>query len=250
MDWSYESWKSGEPYSWGGAARGDTVWDSTDYHVDLGCGTVKKGRIGIDRYAAPGVNIVMDLDTLAVHALAPRPNADAVELVEGKLRFHSPDRPPSAGDPWLDYPTSDADLFDISHGMRKLPFDDSSIESIISHHALEHIGEGFIPLMDEIYRVLKPDGLFYGITPLFPSYSAVQDPDHCRYFMVGTFDSFCGHLGDENNPTGSWLDSFSVPYTKARFLKVHEDHTGPVPVEHQWTPHDVRELRVALKAVK
>jgi SAM-dependent methyltransferase len=223
MDWSYDSWPSGEPYDWGGAGRGETKWDAMDYHVDLGCGTLKKGRIGIDRFAAPGVNIVMDLDKLRVLSVAPGVGLDA---------------PAPEGVPHV---------ATLSMG---LPFEDSSIESIITHHCLEHIGGGFIPLMDEIYRVLKPDGIFRGIVPLFPSHSAVADPDHKRYFMVGTFTSFCGHLGDENNPTGSWLDSFSVPYTKARFEMLHEDHTGPVPVHQQWTSDDVRELRVAMRAVK
>lgn len=222
MDWSYESWKSGEPYDWKGAGRGDTIWDAMDYHVDLGCGTVKKGRIGIDRYPAPGVNVIMDLNRLRVFGMAEEPNTDA-----DHQSYHQ--------DGFMD---------------AGLPFKDSSVESIITHHAMEHISDGFIPLVDDIYRVLKPGGIFMLIVPLFPSYSAVADPDHKRYFMVGTMDSFCGHLGDENNPSGSWLDSFSVPYTSARFEKLHEDHTGPVPADKQWTPDDVRELRVVLKAVK
>jgi SAM-dependent methyltransferase len=200
-----------------------------DPHLDIGCGTVKKGRIGIDRYPAPGVNVVMDLNTLGVGAIANEPNQDAVEYDNG---------PAWAG----------GDELSTARG---LPFPDSSIESAISHHALEHIGDGFIPLMDEVYRVLKPGGVFRIIVPLFPSYSAVSDPDHRRYFMEGTFDAFCGHLGDDNNPTGCWLDSFSVPYTKARFERVHQDMTAPtMDPAKQWTPDDVRELRVALRAVK
>lgn len=220
ISWKYDDWPSGEPYNWGTAGRGDTIYDATDWHVDLGCGTVKKGRIGIDHYVAPGVNVVMDLDLLIVQGLPTEPGADA-SLLEPGARTHG-----------------------------RLPFADDSIESIISHHCLEHIGEGFLPLVDEVFRVIKPGGIFYPITPLFPSHSAVADPDHKRNFMDGTWDSFCGHLGDENNPTGCWLDSFSVPYTKARFEKLHEAMTKPSEPDKQWTREDAREIRVALRAIK
>lgn len=185
---------------WTGAARGDSRYDQIDFHVDLGCGRAKKGRIGVDRYASEGVDHVIDLN-----------------------------------DGWL-------------------PFDDSSIESIVSHHALEHIGDGFIPLIDECYRVLQPGGIFRAMVPLFPSWSAVSDPDHKRYFMAeedgwNTFDSFCGTPGD--TPQNCWLASFSVPYTKARFEKLEQTTTprSPDPAVW-WTSADVRELRVAMRAMK
>lgn len=220
MDWSYDAWPSGEPYDWGGAARGMGGYAQRDFHVDLGCGTVKKGRIGIDRYPAPGVNVVMDLNTGVVLGLPEVPGADA----------HYEDVP--------------------LERKRGLPFEDSSIESVISHHCLEHVGDGFIPLVDEVYRVLKPGGLFYAITPLFPSRTAVEDPDHRRFFMEGTWDAFCGHLGSADNPTGCWCDSFSVPYTKARFTMLNKEFSPRVAPDQQWGEHDAREIRAAMEAVK
>jgi SAM-dependent methyltransferase len=221
MDWSYDSWPSGEPYQWGDAARGTSAWDSYDFHVDLGCGTVKKGRIGIDRHPAPGVNIVMDLDCLGIYGVALEPGTDAVPVAQ------IPDADPHSR------------LF-----KRGLPFEDGSIKSIISHHCLEHIGEGFIPLIDEVYRVLENGGIFRAITPLFPSRTAVEDPDHWRYFMAGTWDAFCGF------PDNHWSESFSVPYTKARFELVDKDMSPPVSPELQWGDDDAREIRVALRARK
>lgn len=198
--WQYDAWPSRAGEWEGGPLRGPSEWDHLDFHVDLGCGRLPKGRIGVDRFEAPGVDVVMNLD--------------------------------------------DPDLC--------LPFPDSSIESIISHHFFEHVGDGFIPLVDEIYRVLVPGGILRAITPLFPSWSAVSDPDHRRYFLAddghSTWDVFCGTPGD--GPENCWLSSFSVPYTQARFEKVHQDFTPPVLAEHRWTAHDARELRVALRAVK
>lgn len=214
MDWNYESWESGEPYNWGGAERGPHPYDNIDFHVDLGCGAgVKKGRIGIDRFFAPGVNIVMDLNKLVVFAEAGEVNGDAPR----------------------DHQT-------VSYG---LPFDDDSIESIVSHHCLEHIGDGFLKLIEEIYRVLKPGGIFRAITPLFPSRAAVDDPTHVRYFTETTWE-FCGGKPGETH----WMESFSVPYTTARFEKVHQDVTAMLPPDRRWTDVDAREIRVALKANK
>jgi SAM-dependent methyltransferase len=231
-DFSYDAWPSGEPYDWQGAGRGHTVWDAMDYHLDLGAGRAKKARIGIDRYAAPGINIVMNLDTLAVHSLAAAPGEDAPEptMVVPTSPLGTPAVPP--------WPIP----FTLSWG---LPFADNSIESVLSHHALEHVSN-LIPLVDEVYRVLKPGGIFYAITPLFPSASAVSDADHRRYFMETTWDAFCGTPGD--TPQNCWLASFSVPYTRARFSKLHQDMTAPTPPHLQWTKDDARELRVAMRA--
>ena len=217
----YDRWPSGAPYDWRGATRGDSPWDNLDFHVDLGCGNHKKARIGVDVFPAPGVNVLCDLERLATFAVAAAPGEDAVA---------SSDDP----DP-------------IHEGA--LPFADSSIQSIVAHHCLEHIGAGFIPLMDECWRVLEPGGYFRIIVPLFPSWSALVDPDHTRFFVgdteKSTFDYFCG------TAEHCWMEDFAVPYTQARFQKVDQAITqlSPSP-EDWWTARDAREMRVALKAVK
>lgn len=240
MDWDYESWASGEPYEWGGAARGMSAWDSYDFHVDLGCGTVKKGRIGIDKFPAPGVNIVMDLDTLDVYGITPGPNGDAAHICRNdEIIFQTPNQ--HAGQHlWK----PDDPVRFVTH--RGLPFEDSSIKSIVSHHCLEHIGPGFLALIAEVYRVLEPDGIFRAITPLFPSRSAVDDPTHVRWFTESTWEFCCGKPGKG----GHWMESFSVPYTTARFEKVDQDVTEMFPPHQRWTDVDAREIRVALKANK
>jgi SAM-dependent methyltransferase len=213
IDWSYAAWPSGEPYAWGESARVHPD-DRLDFHVDLGCGKLKKGRIGVDHRWAEGVNVVADLDRL--------------ETLAGPLR---------AGWPAV----TDPSAADRHAG---LPFPDHSIESIVSHHCLEHIGAGFLALMDDCWRVLAPGAPFRIIVPLFPSTTAVEDPDHKRWFMERTFDSFCG------TPEHIWCESFSVPYTRARFELTHRDATQPTPPPARWTDADRRELRLTLRAVK
>jgi len=216
----YDEWPSGAPYDWGGAVRGDSVHDNLDFHVDLGCGTIKKGRIGVDRFPAPGVNVVCDLERLETYAVADGPGQDA-------------------------QPEPDAGPL----GRGALPFADGSIRSIVTHHCLEHIGAGLVALMDECWRVLAAGAHLRIVVPLFPSWSAVVDPDHRRFFVAdhekSTFDYFCGSTDH------CWMEDFAVPYTVARFEKVAQDLTprSPSPADW-WTPADARELRTTLRAVK
>jgi SAM-dependent methyltransferase len=217
--WRYEQLESKAPYDWSPATRGDREYDQLDFHLDLGCGTVPKARLGIDRFLAPGVDLAIDLERLC-------------PAEQSENSWHQPTvdlyRAMGVDGPLIRRPM--------------LPFPDDSIESIISHHCLEHIRDGFVPLMDECHRVLKPGGIFRIIVPLFPSYSAVADPDHKRYFLEGVFETFCGTSGGEH-----WMESFSVPYTKSRFQMLDEDTSPPTIDIDQWRPNDAREMRVALR---
>lgn len=219
MWWEYDELQPRGPYDWSPAVRGENEWDTIDFHLDLGCGTVPKARLGIDRHLAPGVDLCIDLERLVPANLtrAQGFNHDRTEDLYAEFK-------PGMGE-------------------RGLPFPDSSIESIVSHHCLEHIDASFIPLMDEVYRVLKPGGVLRAIVPLFPSKAAVEDPDHKRYFMEETFETFCGAEDGSH-----WHESFSVPYTSCRFEMVHKDITARLedPAEW-WGPEDVREIRVALR---
>jgi SAM-dependent methyltransferase len=125
----------------------------------------------------------------------------------------------------------------------RMPFPTGSIESIISHHCLEHIGPGFIRLMGECHRILKPGGIFRIVVPLFPSHAAITDPDHVRMFTPESFKVFCG---DEQG--NSWMESFSTPYSSARFKETNVDYT-PRPDDPRvwWTDEDARELRITLQ---
>ncbi len=92
---------------------------------------------------------------------------------------------------------------------KKLPFKDNSIEEIICYHTLEHI-KNFIPLMEEIYRILKNDGIIHIKVPYFCYSGAFQDPTHVRFFTLKTFDYF-----DENSKLNY--------YSKARFKIIKKE---------------------------
>jgi SAM-dependent methyltransferase len=59
-----------------------------------------------------------------------------------------------------------------------------------------------IGLFDEIYRVLKPDGLFYAHVPCYPDRAIFQDPQHVSFwtdetphYFSGDYYGFHGHYG-------------------------------------------------------
>lgn len=81
-----------------------------------------------------------------------------------------------------------------------LPFEDSTFDSISAYDFLEHIPRlvidnnksrfPFIDFMNEAYRVLKPNGVFYAITPYYPRNEAFVDPTHVNIISKNTYEYF------------------------------------------------------------
>ncbi len=86
--------------------------------------------------------------------------------------------------------------------LQGIPYGDSYFDSVSAYDFLEHVPRilavdsetklPFVLLMDEIWRVLKPNGLFYAQTPAYPHASAFQDPTHVNIITEGTHKYFCG----------------------------------------------------------
>jgi GT2 family glycosyltransferase len=65
----------------------------------------------------------------------------------------------------------------------ELPYPDSSVDGVRAYDFLEHIPRGLvIEVIEEIYRVLKPDGIFEAFTPSTDGRGAWQDPTHVSYW--------------------------------------------------------------------
>jgi len=81
-----------------------------------------------------------------------------------------------------------------------LPFPDSTFDSVSAYDFLEHVPRTatidntgvfpFIHVMNEIYRVLKPGGMFHGITPGYPRSEAFVDPTHVNFITKKTHTYF------------------------------------------------------------
>ena len=82
-----------------------------------------------------------------------------------------------------------------------LPFQDNYFDSISAYDFIEHIPRilniknniefPVINLMNEVYRVLKPGGKFYCITPYYPKMSSFVDPTHVNVITPKTHYYFC-----------------------------------------------------------
>jgi len=69
---------------------------------------------------------------------------------------------------------------DVTEG---LPYPDNSVDMVRAHDFLEHIPIGkTIGVMNEIWRVLKPGGLFDSFTPSTDGRGAFQDPTHMSFW--------------------------------------------------------------------
>lgn len=75
-----------------------------------------------------------------------------------------------------------------------LPYDDNTFDKIMASQVLEHISN-FMPLMNELHRILKKDGVLEVWVPYYKDVNAFDDPTHVRYFGTKSFKYF-----DPSNP--------------------------------------------------
>ena len=74
------------------------------------------------------------------------------------------------------------------------PFKDDCIDEIHLYHVLEHL-DNPIEKMEELHRVLKPNGMLYVRVPHFSSLYAFTDMTHKRPFGLESFDIFRPDFG-------------------------------------------------------
>ncbi|NCC04700.1 MAG: class I SAM-dependent methyltransferase [Proteobacteria bacterium] len=98
---------------------------------------------------------------------------------------------------------TDADLICLL-GFDPLPFDDGTVDEVVCRDFLEHIPKAVflesrgrlhypvMHLLDEIWRVLRPGGMFRSWTPMFPHPEVFQDPTHLSAWTIKSMDYFCG----------------------------------------------------------
>jgi len=89
---------------------------------------------------------------------------------------------------WKDLVTLDLEpIADVVHDLNTLPlpFKDQQFAEIHAYDVLEHTGRQgdwrfFFDQWAEFYRILEPDGFFFGIVPYYTSLWAWGDPSHTR----------------------------------------------------------------------
>ena len=82
---------------------------------------------------------------------------------------------------------------DLNHG---IPLPSNTVDEVIAIDVLEHL-QDVVAAMDEIHRVLVPNGLAVIQVPLAGTYNHITDPTHVRGFGMDSFDFF-----DDAKPLG------------------------------------------------
>lgn len=100
---------------------------------------------------------------------------------------------------------------DVAEG---LPYPDSSVDRVRAVDFLEHIPIGkTVGVLEEIWRVLKPDGIFEHFTPSTDGRGAFQDPTHVSFWNINSWayymdDTYRDLYGIKAKFTGQLQDVF------------------------------------------
>ena len=141
-----------------------SIWDKNQQgvRIDLGCGEQKsRGFIGVDFREAPGVDVVQDLTKFPWTAI---PDEVAFMVVASHVLEHiNPDSP----SPQL------KGLIDLL--LKKKTITKAEVEEFVGEY--DYLG-GFVRFMDEVWRILKPEGQFAFVVPYGGNHSYFQDPTH------------------------------------------------------------------------
>jgi len=78
----------------------------------------------------------------------------------------------------------------------KIPLEDSSVSEIKAYHVLEHISDGFFPMMVELYRIAKNGCILDIQVPHHRSEIWYGDPTHCRFITVDNMRLFNKNYND------------------------------------------------------
>lgn len=108
-----------------------------------------------------------------------------------------------------------------------LPFEDNTVDEVIAHHVLEHLGDGYFHVLKELYRVCKNGALIDIRVPHPRHYTFLDDPTHKRAITVNglrlfskKYNDFCKEQGNPSSRLGHF---YNVDFEIYKSLEVPED---------------------------
>jgi SAM-dependent methyltransferase len=93
----------------------------------------------------------------------------------------------------------DAGIYKADLVVEPIPFPDESFDFVTAHDFLEHVPRliycpqrrnAFVEVMNEVWRVMKPGGVFLSFTPAYPQPAAFRDPTHVNIITDETFPAY------------------------------------------------------------
>jgi SAM-dependent methyltransferase len=103
---------------------------------------------------------------------------------------------------------------EVVHDLNKFPWPlkKNEFDEVLARHVLEHL-DNIIKVMDEIGRILKPNGIIKIWVPYFSHVGAVWDLTHKHFFTLNTFDYW-----DKSTREGSVLN-YEIGRTRFKIIK-------------------------------
>jgi ubiquinone/menaquinone biosynthesis C-methylase UbiE len=147
-----------------------------------------------------------------------------------------------------------------------LPFPDNSVDEIVAHHVLEHLGEGFFHFMQEMYRVCEDGAIIDVVVPHHRHEFFLNDTPHRRPITIEgikqfskVFNKLCIETNDGQSKLGILYD---VDFEIAGWNYVFDPYFAPLledvtPEKEQEIQHIIRtcnnvimETHMTLRVVK
>ena len=127
----------------------------------------------------------------------------------------------------LDYDANSNPDYQLDIEKDRFPFEDNTVETVVAHHILEHLGEGYFHCLQEIYRVCK-HGAIVDIRVPHPRHdSFLADPTHRRPITVvglqlfsQKFNKHCREQGYASSRLGEY---FKVDYEVLNYRYIPDD---------------------------
>jgi ubiquinone/menaquinone biosynthesis C-methylase UbiE len=145
----------------------------------------------------------------------------------------------------------------------KFPFEDDTVETVVAHHILEHLGDGYFHCLQELYRVCKHGAIIDIRVPHHRHESFAADPTHRRPITImglklfsKKFNKYCREEGFASSRLGDYfgvdfeiLDYQYIPDDKARqkFQAFSSEQVEEYASEHN---NIISEIKVKLLVVK
>jgi len=76
---------------------------------------------------------------------------------------------------------------------KSIPLKSDSVDVFVSFHCIQHLND-FIFVVEEIHRVVKPNGVVKIKLPYFNCFDAFTDPTHKHFFTERAFDYFADEI--------------------------------------------------------
>jgi SAM-dependent methyltransferase len=115
-------------------------------------------------------------------------------------------RNPFCADEYYGIDILDSDLPNVRRAnllLEPIPFESNSFHFCTAYDFLEHVPRcairndatilPFVNIMNEVFRILAPGGIFFHLTPVYPSPLAFSDPTHVNYMTKETMKQYFCH---------------------------------------------------------